>query len=107
MTSFNPGGPMLNVKLLTAKASIGDPVKNKAGEVLGTISDVLFHPDILEPEYAVLNFPEGDKEFAIPFGELTFIGEEGYYILPSTVMKLKDLSEGFHFRGKFYFRYSN
>lgn len=97
---------MLNVKVLTAKASIGDPVKNPAGEVLGEIKDILFDRDTMEIEYAVLDYNKGKKEVAIPFSDLTFIGEHGFFMIPLSKKTLDTCSATFSYQGKDYFHTS-
>ncbi len=73
---------MLGINVLTAKANIGDPVKNGDDQYLGEIADVLYDPESQIVEYAVVEYSEGEgrKSFAIPFGQLAFNGEEGFFL---------------------------
>lgn len=72
---------MLDVQILTAKATIGDPVKNTHGVNLGTISNVLVDKERASVDFAVIISTENNKEIAVPFDELELQGEEGYFLL--------------------------
>lgn len=92
---------MLNIKVLTAKATIGDPVQSVDREYLGEISDVILDETGSEPIFAVLTIR--DKEFVVPFSHLTFVGEEGYFVFPKPADFILTCSEKITFKGKTYY----
>lgn len=94
---------MLNVKVLTAKASIGDPVKNPSGAYLGEIEDILFDPKTMAIDYAVLSIDTSDKRFAVPFKELVFNGEEGYFLWNELPAVISASNSTINYQGKEYF----
>lgn len=71
---------MLDINVLTAKANIGDPVKNMDDQYLGEIADILYNSESRIVEYAVVDYLDGNKSFAIPFARLKFNGEEGFFL---------------------------
>jgi len=94
---------MLNVKVLAAKANIGDAVKNIEGEILGEIVDILFNPNSLDVEYGVVNYKEDGKLFAIPFSMLDFCGEEGYFLLPVSKALMQETNSFITYQGNMYY----
>jgi sporulation protein YlmC with PRC-barrel domain len=78
-------------------------VKNVDGEVLGTIEDLVFDPETLEVEYALVDYNEGQKLFAIPFSILSFQGEEGYFLLPVSKELMEESRSFITFHGNTYY----
>ena len=81
-TSPNANRPL---KVLTATSVIGDKVKNKKGEDVGKIKDIMLDIQTGKIEYVVLEFGGlfkfNEKLFAIPFSALKLNSEEQLFIL--------------------------
>lgn len=64
-----------SVRALSASTIIGDDVKNRAGEDLGNVEEIMLDVNSGRIAYAVLSFGGflglGDKYFAIPWDALT------------------------------------
>jgi sporulation protein YlmC with PRC-barrel domain len=73
------------VKVLSASTIIGDEVKNRAGEHLGNVEEIMFDINSGHIAYAVLSFGGfmglGDKYFAIPWAALSVDTEAHALIL--------------------------
>lgn len=69
---------MQSVHVLAAKALIGDPVKGRRGVELGEVADILVNPETSKVDYAIVSLYQLEKQFAVPFPDLSLIGEEGY-----------------------------
>jgi hypothetical protein len=95
---------MLNPKVLAAKACIGDPVRNLKGEHLGYIKDILFDRESIEVSFAVLDYNHGEKEFAVPYPLLNFIGEEGFFELNIQVKELVNCNTFLNYQFKNYYQ---
>jgi sporulation protein YlmC with PRC-barrel domain len=73
----NLDGPHANtpLRVLTATSIIGDKVKNKSGELIGAIKDIMIDIHSWKLEYIVLEtggfLGIGEKLFAIPYANLT------------------------------------
>lgn len=80
--------------LLSSSTITGDSVKNRAGEDLGNIKDLMVDVSSGQIEYAVLSFGGflglGDKYFAIPFGQLGVDTANECMILNVDKERLKD-----------------
>jgi sporulation protein YlmC with PRC-barrel domain len=94
---------MLHVKVLAAKASIGDSVRNNQGENLGEIVDILYDPNTMDIDYAVMSSSLGKKKFVIPYEHLQLIGEKGYFLLDSVQEDFIDADCRVIYQGKEYF----
>jgi sporulation protein YlmC with PRC-barrel domain len=86
------------VKRLTATSIIGDEIRNKQGEDLGKVDNLMINLNTGEVEYAVVEFGSflgiGGKLFAIPFRELALDPEREIFILDKDKDYLKE-SPGF------------
>lgn len=80
--------------LLSSSSITGDSVKNRAGEDLGNIKDLMVDVSSGKIEYAVLSFGGflglGDKYFAIPFHQLGVDTANECMILNVDQERLKD-----------------
>ena len=80
--------------LLSSSSISGDSVKNREGEDLGSIEDLMVNLSSGKVEYAVLSFGGflgmGDKYFAIPFNQLQVDRENKHMILNVDKDRLKD-----------------
>ncbi len=94
---------MLDINVLTAKANIGDPVKNKDDQYLGEIADILYDPESRIVEYAVVDYSDGNKSFAIPFGRLKFNGEEGFFLWDVKKEVLDTIDSKLDYQGYLYY----
>jgi sporulation protein YlmC with PRC-barrel domain len=91
-------GANLPVERLTATSIIGDEIRNKEGEDLGKIDNLMINLSTGEVEYVVVEFGSflgiGGKLFAIPFKELRLDPEREIFILDKDKDYLKE-SPGF------------
>lgn len=75
----------MNHLVLSAGSMIGDGVKNRQGEDLGHIKDIMIDTETGRVAYAVLSFGGflglGDKLFAIPWQALSIDTNEKKFIL--------------------------
>lgn len=94
---------MLHVKVLAAKASIGDSVRNHQGENLGEIVDILYDPNTMDIDYAVMSSSIVKKKFVIPYEHLQLIGEKGYFLLDSSQTDFTDTNCRVIYQGKEYY----
>ena len=82
-------------KVYRSRKIIGTPVRNKAGEDLGEIEEVVINLEQNALAYAVLSFGGflgiGDKLVAIPFSALSLAHDEDgkYFVLEVDREKLK------------------
>jgi sporulation protein YlmC with PRC-barrel domain len=80
-------------EVLSAKTIIGDEVKNRAGEDLGKIEELMIDLDNGKVAYAVLSFGGflgmGDKLFAIPFQSLQLDADRHHFLLDVDKERLK------------------
>ncbi len=88
LTGQNPDGqskPNIPVQYLTANSIIGDIIYNKQDEKLGKIDDIMI--DITNGKIAYVVMAHGgfltigEKDFAIPFDQLTVDAERKAFIL--------------------------
>jgi sporulation protein YlmC with PRC-barrel domain len=99
-TGINHEGTDANrpVERLSATSIVGDEIRNKQGEDLGKIDNLMINLTTGEVEYAVVEFGSflgvGGKLFAIPFKELTVDPEKEVFILDRDKEYLKE-SPGF------------
>ncbi len=81
-------------QLLSSSSITGDSVKNRAGEDLGNIQELMIDVSSGKIEYAVLSFGGilglGDKYFAIPFNQLEVDHKNKCMILNADKERLKD-----------------
>ncbi len=81
-------------QLLSSSTIAGDSVKNRQGEELGNIEDLMVDVSSGKVEYAVLSFGGflglGDKYFAIPFNQLGVDHKNHCMILNVDKERLKD-----------------
>ena len=72
-------------RVMSASSLIGDRVKNKAGEDIGKVKELMIDVPSGRVAYAVLSFGGvlglGDKLFAIPWNALTLDEDEKQFIL--------------------------
>jgi sporulation protein YlmC with PRC-barrel domain len=80
--------------LLSATTIIGDTVRNKSGDNLGKIEDLMLDLEYGNIAYAVLSFGGfmgmGNKLFAIPWKALTLDAEEKEFVLNVAKESLED-----------------
>lgn len=80
-------------RLLSATTVIGDTVRNKSGDNLGKVEDLMLDLEYGNIAYAVLSFGGflgmGNKLFAIPWKALTLHGEEKEFVLDVAKEKLE------------------
>lgn len=98
---------MLHVKVLAAKASIGDSVRNHQGVHLGEIVDILFDPNTMDIDYAVMSSSVVEKDFVVPFEQLKLIGEQGYFLLNSDNADFVAADCRLTYQGREYFTINN
>lgn len=95
LTGKNPEGINANtpLKYLTATSIIGDKVKNKDGEHMGEIENLMVDVTSGKIEYVLIKFGGfltiNEKDFAIPFSQLQVDSENKCFILD----KSKDFME--------------
>ncbi len=81
-------------RVLTASTITGDRVRNKAGEDLGTIEEVMIDVTSGEVAYAVISFGGflglGDKLFAVPWGSLELNAEAHEFLLDASKETLEN-----------------
>ena len=84
--------PEGKAQLLKTSKLIGSHVKNKQGEELGEINELVINPQDGRITYAVLSFGGflgiGDKHFAIPWESLTPMPEQQSFLLDVSKEKL-------------------
>lgn len=82
------------IRALSASTMIGDDVRNRTGEDLGTIEEIMLDVNSGRIAYAVLSFGGflglGDKLFAIPWQALTLDTEEHVFVLDISQEALED-----------------
>src|SRR5437868_1231304 len=80
-------------RVLSASTLAGDSVKNRAGEDLGTIKELMIDIPSGRVAYVVLSYGGfvgmGDKLFAIPWGALTVDEDRKCFILDADKAKLE------------------
>ena len=85
--------PNLRLKVLTATSIIGDKVRNKQDENLGSIREIMLNVQTGKIEYYVIEFGGflgiGEKLFAIPFNLLTIDAENQVFIFDQPREKLE------------------
>jgi len=81
-------------RVLSTSTLIGDTVKNREGENLGKIEELMIDLETGRIAYMVLSFGGflglGDKFFAIPWDSFTFKPEEKEFLLDIKKEKLKN-----------------
>lgn len=81
-------------KVVKASEVVGVNVKNKAGENLGTINEVVINKELGKISYLVLNFGGhlgfGNKFFAIPWKVFTYNEDQDCFILNVEKDRLKN-----------------
>lgn len=100
---------MRDPKIYTSTTLIGEKVKNKEGEDLGEITELLIDTDSGKIEYGVLAFGGflgmGNKNFAIPYEALTLEREEDFFILNVDKSTLENAVTQIEYQGKSYYIY--
>lgn len=85
---------MTTTVMLSSSSIIGNEIKNRAGEDLGSVKEIMFNPTNGDASYAVISFGGflglGDKYFAVPFDAMTLDRENKCYILDISKERLKD-----------------
>ena len=81
-------------QLLSSTSINSDNVKNRAGEDVGNIKDLMIDTETGQVEYAVLSFGGflglGDKYFAIPFNQLSVDRENECMVLNVAKERLEE-----------------
>lgn len=85
---------MTNNRLLSSSTLTGDAVRNRKGEDLGKIEDLMIDVNDGSINYAVLSYGGflgmGDKLFAVPWSALTVAAGEERLVLDIEEQRLKD-----------------
>ena len=80
--------------LLSTSTIRNTTVENRQGESLGSVKDIMLHPDSGRVEYAVLDFGGflgiGDKLFAVPLQAFEVDRNNERFVLDVTKERLKD-----------------
>lgn len=81
-------------RFLSASTLSGDAIKNREGESLGDLKDIMVDTTTGKVAYAVLSFGGimgmGDKLFAVPWEALAVDGENKCLVLNASKERLKD-----------------
>ncbi|MEO5831692.1 MAG: PRC-barrel domain-containing protein [Rhodanobacter sp.] len=81
-------------RFLSASTLSGDAIKNRQGESLGDLKDIMIDTSSGKVAYAVLSFGGvlgmGDKLFAVPWESLAVDGENKCLVLNASKERLKE-----------------
>ena len=81
-------------RVMAASSLARDEVRNRAGEKLGTVDEIMIDVPTGQVAYAVLSFGGflgmGDKLFAIPWSSLTLDEDEKCFILDMDKSRLEN-----------------